>query len=122
MISTNLHLWPFVAEAQRRGAKVVGIDPLRHRGEQSVTVHPHDAAERGATDGQCVRVFNDRSQFAALTRINDDIARGVLMVPMGAWPKNAKDHSTVNAVTPFAFAGLGNAPTFSDTRVEIEPM
>jgi hypothetical protein len=30
--------------------------------------------------------------------------------------------STVNAVTPFAFADLGNAPTFSDTRVEIEPM
>ncbi|HXV93514.1 MAG TPA: molybdopterin-dependent oxidoreductase, partial [Pseudonocardia sp.] len=27
MISTNLHLWPFVAEAQRRGAKVVVIDP-----------------------------------------------------------------------------------------------
>jgi anaerobic selenocysteine-containing dehydrogenase len=31
MISTNLHLWPFVAEAQRRGAKVVVIDPVRHR-------------------------------------------------------------------------------------------
>src|SRR5712692_6534499 len=33
MISTNLHLWPFVAEAQRRGAKVVVIDPVRHRTE-----------------------------------------------------------------------------------------
>ena len=31
MVSTNLHLWPFVAEAQRRGAKVVVIDPVRHR-------------------------------------------------------------------------------------------
>jgi anaerobic selenocysteine-containing dehydrogenase len=31
VISTNLHLWPFVAEAQRRGAKVVVIDPVRHR-------------------------------------------------------------------------------------------
>ena len=31
MISTNLHLWPFVAQAQRRGAKVVVIDPVRHR-------------------------------------------------------------------------------------------
>jgi len=30
-------------------------------------------------------------------------------------------HSTVNAVNPFAFADLGNAPTFSDTKVEIEP-
>jgi hypothetical protein len=42
------------------------------------------------------------------------------MCPMGAWAKNAKDSSTVNAVNPFRFADLGNAPTFSDTRVEIE--
>ena len=41
---------------------------------------------------------------------------------MGAWPKNAKGNSTVNAVTTFPFAGLGNAPTFSDTKVDIEPM
>jgi hypothetical protein len=36
--------------------------------------------------------------------------------------KNAKGHSTVNAVNPFVFADLGNAPTFSGTRVEIEPV
>lgn len=29
-ISTNLHLWPVIAEAQKRGAKVVCIDPTRH--------------------------------------------------------------------------------------------
>lgn len=29
MLSTNAHMWPFVQEAQRRGAKVVVIDPLR---------------------------------------------------------------------------------------------
>jgi anaerobic selenocysteine-containing dehydrogenase len=51
----------------------------------------------------------------------DDIAPGVVMAPMGAWRKNARGSSTVNAVNPFVFADLGNAPTFSDTRVEIEP-
>jgi hypothetical protein len=40
---------------------------------------------------------------------------------MGAWAKNAKGHATVNAVNPFVFADLGNAPTFSDAKVEIEP-
>jgi hypothetical protein len=44
------------------------------------------------------------------------------MAPMGTWPKNTKGGATVNVVTPFAFADLGNAPTFSETRVEIEPM
>ena len=43
------------------------------------------------------------------------------MAPMGAWPKHARGHATVNAVNPFVFADLGNAPTFSDTTVEIEP-
>ena len=30
-------------------------------------------------------------------------------------------HATVAAVNPFVFGDLGNAPTFSDTKVEIEP-
>jgi anaerobic selenocysteine-containing dehydrogenase len=93
----------------------------RVQGEQAVTVNTQDAAERGIADGQYVRVFNDRGQFVALARITDQIGRGVVMAPMGAWPKNANGGSTVNAVTPFVFADLGNAPTFSDTRVEIEP-
>ena len=100
-----------------------GDQPAQRRvqGEQAVTVHPHDAAERGITDGQYVRVYNDRGQFIALAQVRDDIAAGVVMAPMGAWRKNAKGHSTVNAVNPFVFADLGNAPTFSDTKVEIEP-
>jgi len=94
----------------------------RVQGEQAVTMHQEDAAVRGIADGQYVRVFNDRGQFTALARISDQIACGVVMAPMGAWAKNARGHATVNAVTPFAFADLGNAPTFSDTRVEIEPV
>ncbi|SNR61386.1 Anaerobic selenocysteine-containing dehydrogenase [Haloechinothrix alba] len=94
----------------------------RVEGEQGITLHPADADERGITDGQYVRVFNDRGQFVALARVSDEIAPGVAMAPMGHWPKNAKDQSTVNAVNPFAFADLGNAPTFSDTTVEVERM
>jgi len=67
-------------------------------------------------------VFNGRGQFVAVARVTHQIVPGVVMAPMGAWLKNAKGGSTVNAVTPFVFADLGNAPTFSDTRVEIEPM
>jgi len=100
-----------------------GDQPAQRRaqGEQAVTVHPQDAAARGIADGQDVRVYNDRGQFVALARVTDEIAPGVVMAPMGAWAKNAKGHATVNAVNPFVFADLGNAPTFSDTRVEVEP-
>jgi anaerobic selenocysteine-containing dehydrogenase len=101
-----------------------GDQPAQRRvqGEQAVTVHPHDAARRGITDGQHIRVFNDQGQFLALARISDEIAPGVVMAPVGAWPKNAKGHATVNAVNPAVLADLGNAPTFSDTKVQIEPM
>jgi len=101
-----------------------GDQPAQRRvqGDQAVSVHPHDAAERGIAGGQYIRVFNDRGEFIALARVSDEVARGVVMAPVGTWPKNAKGHATVNAVNPAVLADLGNAPTFSDTRVQIEPI
>src|SRR5437868_5557239 len=46
--STNLHMWPFIKEAQERGAKVVVIDPLHHRTAQSADWH---IPIRPGTDG-----------------------------------------------------------------------
>ncbi len=99
-----------------------GDQPMQKRvqGEQTVTIHPADAEARGIGDGRYVAVSNDRGRFVALAHISDEVAPGVVVCPMGSWAKNAKDGTTVAAVNPFAFADLGNAPTFSDTRVEIE--
>ena len=47
-ISTNLHHWPFIAEAQRNGAKVVVIDPVRTRTAKKADWH---LAIRPGTDG-----------------------------------------------------------------------
>lgn len=38
-VVTNLHLWPFILEARKAGAKVVVIDPLRTRTAQAADVH-----------------------------------------------------------------------------------
>jgi anaerobic selenocysteine-containing dehydrogenase len=38
-ISTNLHHWPFIAEAQKRGAKIVVIDPVRTRTARQADWH-----------------------------------------------------------------------------------
>ncbi|HEV7989663.1 MAG TPA: molybdopterin-dependent oxidoreductase, partial [Candidatus Binataceae bacterium] len=48
VISTNLHLWPIIAEARRRGAKVVVIDPMRNRTAQEADWH---IPIRPGTDG-----------------------------------------------------------------------
>ena len=48
VISTNLHLWPIIAEARRRGAKVVVIDPMRNRTARQADWH---IPIRPGTDG-----------------------------------------------------------------------
>lgn len=48
VISTNLHLWPIIAEARRRGAKVVVIDPVRNRTAEEADWH---IPIRPGTDG-----------------------------------------------------------------------
>jgi len=48
VISTNLHLWPIIAEAKRRGAKVVVIDPIRNRTAAAADWH---LPIRPGTDG-----------------------------------------------------------------------
>lgn len=41
---TNVHLWPFIVEAKRKGAKLVVIDPVRTRtaalADQHLAIHP----------------------------------------------------------------------------------
>ncbi|APW36283.1 molybdopterin oxidoreductase [Rhodoferax koreense] len=39
MLSTNAHMWPFVEKAQRNGAKLIVIDPVRTRGAQQADQH-----------------------------------------------------------------------------------
>jgi anaerobic selenocysteine-containing dehydrogenase len=92
----------------------------RVQGEPEVVLHPADAAARGITEGATVRVFNERGEFVVRAHLSDDVALGVAMAPMGGWRKHAPGPATVNAVTPFVFADLGNAPTFSDTLVQVE--
>lgn len=94
----------------------------RIQGEQAVVVHPDDAAARGIADGAAVRVFNERGEFRAVARVSDQVAPGVAVSPVGQWRKASPGGAaTVNAVTSPAFADMGNAPTFSDTRVEVAP-
>lgn len=92
---------------------------LHHAGEQLVMINPADAGERGILDGSEVRVFNDRGAFHALARITEDARPGVIVAPMGYWAKGSRNGYTVNAINPPAFADYGNAPTFSDTLVEV---
>ena len=91
-----------------------------HAGAQKVVINPRDAASRGIAAGDLVRVFNDRGAFEALADLSPDTMTGVVVAPMGYWPRDSGGlRRSVNAINPPAFADYGNAPTFSDTLVEV---
>jgi biotin/methionine sulfoxide reductase len=55
------------------------------KGRQPITLHPGDARARGLTDGDLVRVFNDRGACLAAAQVSDRIRRGVVRLSTGAW-------------------------------------
>ena len=87
--------------------------------QPSVVIHPDDAAARGLTDGEPVRVFNDRGEFTVLAKVDAAVQPGVVVSSFGGWRKHARTATTLAAVNSTRFADLGNAPTFSDTLVEV---
>ena len=52
-------------------------------------------------------------------QVSEDASPGVVVAPMGYWANRSPNGRTVNAINPPAFADYGNAPTFSDTLVEV---
>ena len=92
----------------------------RHAGEQKVLLNPADAATRSIASGDRVKVFNGQGCFNAAAELTPDVSPGVVVAPLGYWAPDSTGR-TVNAVTKPSFADYGNAPVFSDTRVEIRP-
>lgn len=88
--------------------------------EATLVLHPDDAAARGITEGAQVQVFNDRGRFTLVAKLDATLLPGVVVSAMGSWRKHSRAGATLAAVNPTAFADLGNAPTFSDTLVEVE--
>ncbi len=91
---------------------------IRGQGEQFVMVSPADAAARGITEGDVVRVFNDRGAFEAVAQITADVNPGVVVATLGYWRQ--LNRGTVNVVSSAEFANMGHAPSFSDNLVEVQ--
>jgi anaerobic selenocysteine-containing dehydrogenase len=89
--------------------------------EPELVLHPRDAEQRGIADGAMVRGFNDRGAFTCRARVSDDTRPGVVVAPMGWWKADWPDGRAAQATTSQRLTKLGNAPTFNDNRVELEP-
>jgi biotin/methionine sulfoxide reductase len=74
--ATRLHSQLDVGATSQRG-KVAG--------REAIQLNPQDAADRGISAGDVVRVFNDRGACLAGTVVTPEIRRGVVRLPTGAW-------------------------------------
>jgi biotin/methionine sulfoxide reductase len=77
------------------------------KGRQPITMHPDDAAARGISDGDLLRIYNDRGACLAAAKLSERIRRGVVRLSTGAWfdPEDAgsnrplEKHGNPNALT-----------------------
>jgi anaerobic selenocysteine-containing dehydrogenase len=97
------------------------VETLRRRvGEPTVQIHPEDAARRGLSNGQLVRVFNDRGSYQARAEVGLTVKPGVVATVGLRWMRDVPDGVNTNTTTSTALTDLGGGGTFFDNLVEVE--
>jgi anaerobic selenocysteine-containing dehydrogenase len=98
----------------------VNVDSLRGtEGEPHLDIHPADAQPRGISDGDVVRIFNDRGTMQARARVTDRARAGLVVGLSIWWKKLSPDGRNANEVTSQALTDLGQSATFYDCLVEV---
>ena len=92
---------------------------LRDReGPPHAILHPADAAARGLTDGQRVRLRNERGEVGLMLHVRDEIQPGVVLVP-GQRPVAEAVAGTVNMLCADGFTDMGEGATYQSTWLEV---
>ena len=94
---------------------------LRQReGAPCAILHPEDAAARGLTDGQKIRLFNDQGEIGLMLHVRDEIQPGVILVP-GQRPDAEAVSGTVNMLCADTYTDMGAGATYQSTWLEVRP-
>lgn len=98
-------------------------------GREPVAINPEDAAARGISDGDLVRLFNDRGACLAGAVVTEDLRPGAIRLYTGAWydpvdggkPGSLDRHGNPNMLTlDKGTSKLGQGPSAQTALVEIE--
>ena len=96
-----------------------GVASLRAReGKPCCVLHPQDAAVRGLTEGQPVRLVNDLGAITLKLQVRDEVQPGVVLVP-GQRPDDETMEGTVNMLCSGAFTDLGAGATYQSTWLDV---
>ena len=99
-------------------ANLDGHRKMEKRTSQKLEIHPLDAESRGISDGDSVRVFNDRGWIHLTAMMNGDLPTGVVAGRLD-WAKLNPDAVNVNALTSERLTDIGAGATFYSTLVEV---
>jgi anaerobic selenocysteine-containing dehydrogenase len=90
----------------------------RRNGRPTIVLHPEDAAARGISAGDAVRISNGRGAFEAIAEVSDRVRPGVAATSKGHWAKFSGG-ATVNATVDERDSDMGGGAVFHDNRVEV---
>ena len=99
------------------------------RGREPIRLHPEDARARGISDGDVVRVFNDRGACLAGAVLDPNLRRSVVQLSTGAWwdpvspgdPSALDRHGNPNVLTlDKGTSRLAQGPIAQTALVELE--
>jgi len=111
-------------KSRARTHSIHGNQPLLARVDpDDVWMNPADARARGITDGQTVRIFNDRGSTLLPVKVTPRIAQGVVSIKEGAWFTPDADgidtEGCANVLAEDRSAPCG-ATTYNTNLVEVE--
>ncbi len=89
------------------------------RPDVKLVMHPDDAAERGLSDGDAVRMFNDLGDVHCVLQVLPAIRRGTVSLPKGLWRRSTRNGVTGTALVPDTLSDLGGGACFNDARVQV---
>jgi anaerobic selenocysteine-containing dehydrogenase len=90
------------------------------RPESRLLMNPEDAAARGVSEGDEVRVFSDLGEVRCHVRAGAWIRPGTVSLPKGLWRKHTANGYTGTVLVPDALTDLGGGACFNDARVQVE--
>jgi anaerobic selenocysteine-containing dehydrogenase len=85
-----------------------------------LTLHPSDAAARGISDRDEVRVFNDLGEVRCRARMSEQMRDGVCGLPKGAWRNSSRNGQTSTALCPQHVNEVAGGACYNDARVQVE--
>ena len=87
--------------------------------QQELEIACEDAKVRNITDGDRVRVYNDRGEIFLRARVDGSVQPGVVGAKLG-WAKLSESGLNINVLTSDRLTDLGAGATFYSTLVEVQ--